>query len=471
MKTLLITTLISISFLIPHRALAQHRALPESALILSRYIQQESVTGHEKRAGEFLSALCREKGLYVEVLSQDEGRYNLAASLYPLSLQKPNIVLLSHIDVVPAGDTTTWKYAPFSGAIAEEAVWGRGAIDVKGIAIMQLMAMLKFKEAAAIYNFPYNVTLLAVSAEEGNSENGAKYVVDTHFKHLNPVLVLGEGGAGVSGLLEKNPDRQVFCISIAEKQVLWLSLTIDIPASGHGSVPPNEYANQVMVKVLNRLLRRNQKIQLTGANEPMFESVGNHEKGLRGVALRNVKFFRPLLTPVFRHDEALQALVTNTITLTRLENPEGATNQIAQKVTAKLDCRLLPGTKRDDFVNRIKKSFRKSPVEVQVELETTAATESSQRNPLFHQFKNAIEEIYPGSVAIPILFPAYTDNNYFRNRGVPVYGIMPVHLPEELLQAIHKNNERLPIRSLELGTEVYYNFLNRVLTMPTLAKN
>lgn len=118
-------------------------SLPESALLLSRYIQIPSVSGQEKEAGEFLAAQCKEKGLYIEVFNSHTGGYNLAASLFPLSSGKPNILLLNHIDVVPAGHDSSWQHRPYSGAIRRDTLWGRGTLDMKGVAVMQLMAIAK----------------------------------------------------------------------------------------------------------------------------------------------------------------------------------------------------------------------------------------------------------------------------------------------------------------------------------------
>ncbi|MDD3568280.1 MAG: M20/M25/M40 family metallo-hydrolase [Bacteroidales bacterium] len=60
--------------------------------------------------------------------------------MYPLSFNKPNIIFLNHIDVVLADNCELFTYPPFSGTIADGQVWGRGAIDSKGMAVMQLLA-------------------------------------------------------------------------------------------------------------------------------------------------------------------------------------------------------------------------------------------------------------------------------------------------------------------------------------------
>jgi carboxypeptidase PM20D1 len=443
---------------------AQSFEVPESARLLSEYIQKESITGNEKAAGEFLASICKSKGLHVRIFTDDVNSYNFSASLYPLDLGKPNIVFLNHIDVVPPGDTTDWTYPPFSGKIADGIVWGRGAIDLKGLAIMQLMAIAELTKRSG-EDFPYNVTLVCVSQEEKSGPFGIQRIIESHFQTLNPIVVFGEGGAGVSGLIERNTDQKVFCISVSEKQALWLKLVVKIPTSGHGSVPPLEYANKEMVKALAGLTNQKAKIQITDANVDMFRSIGRIEKGPRGFVLRNIRLFKPLVCPVLRKDPKVLAIVSNTMTLTNVNNPVGVINQIPQEITATLDCRLLPGSSKDEFIDEIKKHFKK--VNVQVELETFNAKPSPVQNEFYQKFKSAIYQVYPDVRVIPYIFPAYTDNNYFRNLGVPVYGIKPVHLPEELLRSIHNVDERLPISSLEMGIEVYSTFLEKIMTTAT----
>lgn len=447
----------------------QNGPVPEPALILSQYISRASVTGNEKEAGEFFAGVCRSKGLHVQVFSDGIASYNFAASLYPLSLQKPNIVFLNHIDVVPAGDTTAWRYPPFSGTIAEDMVWGRGAIDLKGLAVMQLMALSAFADQAGRYDLPYNVTILCVSQEEATAELGTQQVLEEHFADLNAEVVFGEGGAGLTGLISTRPQQQVFCVSTSEKQALWLRLSLVMPKSGHGSVPPATYANKAMVAALSRLMEKKQPIQLIDANTSMFELLGELEKGYKGVVMKNIRFFKPVMAGVLRSDPKIMSVVSNTIALTSISNPEGSPNQIAQEVTATLDCRLLPGTDYEKFIAKIQRSLRTKDITISVELSTVNANGSETGNEFYQNFAGALRSVYPGAQVVPYMFPAYTDNNYFRNFGIPVYGIKPVMLTDELLASIHNVDERLPISSLLDGTEVYIDFLNRILNQQPIA--
>jgi carboxypeptidase PM20D1 len=339
-----------------HAQSANYLTVPESATLLSQYIQFPSVSGNEYQAGDFLATVCREKGLVVETFTGSGTGYNFAASLYPLQEGKPNIIFLNHIDVVPAPPDSTWKFDPFSGTINNEIVWGRGALDMKGMAIMQLLAIDEIKRSNFI-DLPYNVTLLSVSREETDNA-GAKGVAQQFYDYLNPVVVFGEGGAGISGLSSSQPDQIFFTISVAEKKALWLKLTVNIPTFGHGSIPPLEYSNQVLIKALGRLLDQKIRIEFDEVTSGMLKTLGRYEKGIRKSAFKHPQLFKALLSPSLKKEPMMLATLTNTITVTNILNPDLAINQIAQQAHVMLDCRLLPGTNSTEFLKTLRKNIK-----------------------------------------------------------------------------------------------------------------
>lgn len=435
----------------------------EASLILSEYIRHASVTGNEKPAGRFLENVCREKGLHVRVFTDKPDSYNFAASLYPLEMKKPNIILLNHIDVVPEGDTLRWKYPPFSGAITGDTIWGRGTADMKGAAVMQLMAIASFAGVAAKTELPVNVSLLCVSGEEKYGGTGAAIISGSFLSELNPAAVFGEGGIGTKNILKKDPEKQVFAISVSEKRALWLKLSLNHNTSGHGSVSPPHYANKIMIKALHSLVRSDPRIRFNESTRSMFRAYGKLEKGITGMVLNKPGLFKPVIAGRLKKDPLLHSTVTNTMTITRFTDQENEINQIPQEAEVMLDCRLLPETPTDEFITYIRKRLKTDGIDISIISETQNAPPTVP-DKYYNIFCESIIETYPGAGIIPVLFPATTDNNYFRNAGVPVYGIIPAVLGEELMKAIHNYNERIPVESLVKGTEVYIRFLEKLLS-------
>lgn len=436
----------------------------EPQLLLSRYLKYKSMPGNEAEAGMFLHDYCKKRGLYTKIFTKADSSFNFAASLYPLDSGKPNIVFLNHIDVVSPGDENEWTYPPFSGSIVDEQVWGRGAIDAKGLAVMQLMAMLEYAEAAKHNNLPYNVTLLAVSGEETGGFNGAKLIADNYLEELKPVVIFGEGGSGLDDVVPSRPEQRIFGISVAEKSNFWLKLDLKMNSFGHGAAPPQHYVNKSMLKALYKLNNVKVKYNFNKVNKTMFKQLGNLEGGLKGFVMKHIHWpiFRPLVRKFFNEQPFAVALVSNTVILTNLSNPPGPPNQISTKVTAYLDCRLLPGTNRKKFIRDIKYGLFEPKFKVSVLNESPEAPASKQDH-YYYAMERAIKKIYPDVAVMPILFPATTDNNYFRAKNIPVFGIMPIMMTRDMMASVHNVDEKISIADLHMGIETISSMLRELL--------
>lgn len=434
----------------------------EAVQLLSDYLKIASVTGNEKVAGEFIAAQCLERGLNVKIFTDSVDCYNFAASLYPLESRKPNIILLSHLDVVSGGEDPGWEYPAFSGAVVGDTIWGRGAIDMKEATIMHLLAASAFAKRASIEDLPVNVTLLCVSGEETYGTRGSKIISETYLPELDAIVVFGEGGIGTTGLLSKTPEKPVFFISLSDKRALWLELNLKYKTSGHGAVPPPEYATRIMINSLSNLTQANSRIRFNHDNKAMLWAFGDMEQGLTGFLLKNPVLFKPLVTSGLRKNPMLLSTVTNTITITNIASEETDINQIPQEVSALLDCRLLPETSTASFLDYVCRKLGDTQIRINIIAETQNAA-STTPDRYYELFSEALNETYPGCGIIPVLFPATTDNNFFRNKGLPVFGVIPVILDQELLETIHNYNERLPVDALISGTEVYTRFIEKLL--------
>lgn len=439
----------------------------QATLLLSEYLQYPSVSGNEKEAGQFLANFCKNNGLVVDYYSEEQSRFNFSASIYPQSLGKPNIVLLNHIDVVPAEDSLNWKYDPYSGTIADGYIWGRGAIDAKGLAVMQLMAILEMKQRALVEELPYNVTLLSVSGEELGGSNGSKIITDFFLEYLNPVVIFGEGGSGLKNVLYSKPEKDVYGISLAEKSTLWLKLELTHDTFGHGATPVKNYANKLMIKALNRINSRKTKLKFNRSNRLMFRKFGKAEGGVRGFLIRNINWWilQPFVKKIIQDDPLFTSLVTNTITVTNIYNPPGPPNKISKYSSATLDCRLLPGTNKKAFLRQLKNIIDEPELEISIINESPQGN-FTKINDFYKCMEEAIMDHNPEAEVIPILFPATTDNSHFREEDVPVYGLIPAVLNQESIENIHSANEKISLEMLESGITVFTSFLRHAMEVP-----
>ena len=441
----------------------------ETINLLSEYIQHSSVSGEEGDAGLFLKNYLDSTDLHIKVFSDDTDRYNLAASLYPLSSEKPNIILQSHIDVVPAENAQVWKYGPYSGYFDGEYIYGRGALDCKGLGVMQLKALLLFKEKIKEQDLPFNITVLFLSGEELGGETGAFYMMQNHLDELNPVAVLGEGGAGYRNVLKRDPNKVVFGVSVAEKQSLWLELKATNDDAGHGAAPSNNYANLQLVEALGKLNNRKVLLLFNKSTRRMFRKLGKAEGGLRGFFIKNINWaiLAPFVRKQIEREPFMSSLLTNTVTVTKIHNPPGPPNQISNQATAVLDCRLVPGTSVKSFIRYIKRKIDNDHIEINI-ISKSPEADPSKLGDVYDALEAAIGQEYPSAETIPFLFPATSDNSTFRHYDIPSYGLIPAVVKTSDINSIHSHNERVSLEVLGSGIKIYYDFLNNLADNPDL---
>lgn len=438
--------------------------LNEAVDFLSSYVSIPSFTGNELGAGKYFAEYCQEQGLYLTYFSTDTASYNFAATLYPLSEDKPVVWFQHHIDVVPVAEEEIWHFDPFSGHVQGDTIYGRGVIDAKGLGVMQLMGLLEFKEMYEGEELDFNVGLLCVSAEEFGGELGSAFVLANFLPELKPAVIFGEGGAGLQGVLQSDPKKKIYGISVAEKSALWLKLELELISYGHGATPAPSYANKVMINSLSKLNKRKLELDFNRTNKRMFRKLGRAEGGLRGFLIRHMNWWvlRPFVKNYVRRDPLLESLTTSTVTVTKIFNPPGPPNKISTTSTAFLDCRLQPGVSRKSFIRKIEKLLDDPRISIK-EINNEKGASPSNPDKYFEAMEEAILQEEPDAVVIPVLFPATTDNSLFRALNIPTFGMIPALLDQETIASVHNVNERLPIAALEQGIKIYTRTLINLL--------
>jgi len=201
----------------------------EAVELLARYLKIDTTNppGNEAKGVAFFAEILEKEEIAYKVYEASPGRSSISAVI-PGSGRKGAVILLNHIDVVPAR-ADEWRVDPFSGAIEDGFIYGRGALDMKGQGILELLAFLEVKRKGLA---PCrDLIFLAVADEEAGGTNGVRYLLNHHGKEFQADLVINEGGFGLGNLL---PDRPLFMIATAEKGVCRVKLTRSGPA-GHGS--------------------------------------------------------------------------------------------------------------------------------------------------------------------------------------------------------------------------------------------
>jgi len=457
MKIFLLLFILNLNFVFAQNHIKFENSEISIEKLLQKYIQIPSVSGNEMEAGNFIKSVCKENGLIVSDFGSSNGNFNFAASIYPLTSKKPNIIFLNHIDVVP--ETNQSDHGPYSGTIENGEVFGRGAIDNKGVALMQLYSIIQLLNNNSLKNGKYNVTFLAVSCEETQCKGGINYVLDNYFDLLNPAMVIGEGASELTSLIGGNFKHPIFGVSVAQKRAFWLELELENHTIGHGSITPLSYANKDMVTSLHKVTKKKNKAIFNDLNVSFLKALAVHKKGIEKIILKHPKIFKAILVPKLRKQPEIFALFSNTITLTNIVTNNKTFNKIPSKVSAHLDCRLLPDTDVNVFLNDIKKRLNNNAIKIKIVENMPPSKPSSIQNLFYRNLEKAIIQKYPKAEILPIMLPNINDLSAFRFKNIIAYATVPVFLTREHIENVHNDNEHITIQSLEDGTEVYNNFL------------
>jgi carboxypeptidase PM20D1 len=443
---------------------AQEEKRKEVLQTISRIMAINSVSGREKAVGEYLLQKSKDMGFYTHVFPEKDSFINFSASVYPLESGKPTIIFLCHMDVVPAPDSAQWKHPPFAGEIVNDTLWGRGCLDMKGIGVLELFAMRSFLDSAKKSDLPYNLTLLFVSDEETGGVHGAKFIIDKHLSFLKPKFIIGEGGAGFKKLLPSKPNKLVFFVSVAEKKSLWLKLSVSHHGDGHGAMASNETANSILLKAISRVEEKRPIIIFDKTTKRMFKELGKLNGGFKGFLLRNVtrSWLYPLRRIILRRVPVLLNEVISTTQLTNIYNPTAPPNVISNEAAAYFDCRLLPGVNTKKFIRRLKLKMLNAKVKIEI-VDQSPSAMPTKPGKTFVTIEKALQKAYPGCDAISVLFPATTDNSFFRSVGIDSYGILPLELNQNLISRVHGTNECLPVPVIFKGIEAYKMMMSELL--------
>src|SRR5262245_14172048 len=241
----------------------------QAVLLLSRYLQIDTTNppGNETLAAAFFKAIFDAEGIEARVLESAPGRGSVYARLRGDGSRKP-IVLLNHLDVVPA-DARFWSHPPFSGVVRDGYVWGRGALDMKAMGIVELMTMVILKRQRV--PLKADVIFLGTADEETGGRMGAGFIVNQHWDLVRDAgVVVNEGGAiGV-----QNGHARFFTISASEKVPFSLKL-IATGTPGHGSVPRPDSAVNRLVAALNRVVAYQPPIKVLPEVQRFYEAIAD----------------------------------------------------------------------------------------------------------------------------------------------------------------------------------------------------
>lgn len=380
------------------------------------------------------------------------GRGNVFARLPGADSSRGALLIHGHLDVVPA-EPTEWSVHPFSGAVKDGFVWGRGAIDMKDMVGMMIVVARQLKRAGIVP--PRDLVFAFIADEEHGGTYGAQWLVDNRPDLFDGVTeAIGEvGGFSLTVPRRDGGERRLYLIETAEKGLSWMRLTARGPA-GHGSMVHDQNAVTAVAEAVARLGRHQFPLVLTDTVAQFLAAV-SEETGLTfDTDSGDLRGAVEKLGPMAR---MLKAVLHDTANPTMLKAGYKA-NVVPAIAEAVVDCRILPGRK-EAFEAEIDELL--GPDVTREWIKDFSSYETSFDGDLVDAMNDAVLALDPDARTVPYMLSGGTDAKSFARLGIRCFGFSPLRLPPDLdfTALFHGVDERVPIDALRFGTDVLTHFL------------
>ena len=417
--------------------------------------------GNELPLARYLETALREESIETTMFEPKENRGVLIGRLRGNGAKRP-VILLAHMDVVGV-ERNGWSVDPFAGEIKDGYLYGRGAIDDKGMLAANLMTMLLLKRAISKGATPLSrdVIFIATSDEEAGGEWGMGWLVKHHSGLLDAEFALNEGGR--TRIIEGG--QRYLAVQSAEKVSHIVTVTAH-GSPGHAAIPLPDNAIFRLARAVEALSRYAEPVMLTeitrrffgqlaeiwpndAEKQAMIDLVSSDPKRAEGGASVLSR------TPVFN------AVLRNGISPTVVAGGKQF-NVIPGAAEAVLNVRTLPGHSIDKVVNRLRAIVTEPGVTIEVTHRSAEAPSSDPGSEMFDAIASAARELDPKMAVVPYLSTGVTDSARLRMLGVKAYGVLPFPMAQSDEERMHGDDERVPLESLHFGLRLIHGAISRI---------
>jgi len=430
----------------------------------------------ELRVARYLAERLTDLGLRPEVVEPVPGRGSVHARLRGDGSGGDPMLLLSHLDVVPAPDER-WTHDPFAADVADGYVWGRGAVDMKGMVALELgvVARLVADARAAgrdpatdpIPGLRRDVLFTCAADEEAGGEAGARWLADERPDWLRAAGAVNEcGGVSVTA-----GGRRLYPIQVAEKGYAPYRIAVR-GTWGHGSMPRDDNAAVLAARLVERLAATG-PVRITPIMARFLEAAADALGDEVGTILRRLASGRldgraadqaldALCDPMYAR--ALKALIRDTVS-PNIIHAGIKYNVIPGDAVIEVDCRVLPGMEEPDARRLLEERIGADllPACTIENLVWGSPVEAAAEGPLWDVLTATLRDHDPDAVPLPVMVPFGTDAKVTIPLGTPTYGFSPLRLEpdERFLERFHGVDERVSLSALRFGLPVLYDVVRR----------
>jgi acetylornithine deacetylase/succinyl-diaminopimelate desuccinylase-like protein len=438
-------------------------ARQETVAHLQHMIRLNSVNppGNELPVAKYLDSTLRAAGIETHLFEPTPGRGSLVARLKGDGSKRP-VLIMGHMDVVGV-EREKWSVDPFAAEIKDGYLYGRGAIDDKGMLAANLMTMLLLKRNVIDRGatLSRDVIFVANSDEEAGGEWGMGWLIANHPELIKAEFALNEGGR--TRIVQGKP--LYVAVQNTEKVSHVVTVTAKGPG-GHASIPLAGNAVVRLGRALAAIGDYRAPVHMLPTTREFFSQLSkvwpNRDEKL---AMADVASADPARVqrgartlakiPVF--DAVIRTGISPTIVGGGIR-----TNVIPTEVSAKLNVRTLPGQSVDSVVARLRTLVNDPLVDIVVTDRGQDSPASDFRSPMFVALAASAKALDPGLSVVPYLSTGATDSARLRIWGMQAYGVLPFPMNQDDEDRMHGNDERIPLASLEFGTKMIYGAVSMV---------
>ena len=365
------------------------------------------------------------------------------------------VVLMAHLDVVPVEGR--WTHDPFSGAIVDGHVWGRGTLDDKGslVAICEAVEVLLEQGVT-----PAQDVWLSFGCDEEVYGEAAPAAVEELVRcGVSPWFVIDEGGA-IAHEAFPGVSRPIGVIGVTEKGVMSVELRVE-GRGGHASTPARNGPTARLARAISRLDRSPMPASVPPPTVELFRRIAPHAPLPLRPLMANADRLKPVLTRALVAAGPETAAMTRTTFAVTTLSGSPALNVIAQSATAGVNIRVMSGDTVADVLEHLRRTIRDDTVEVAVihAGEPSPISPMGSDDPAFALLEQTITDVFPDAVPAPYVMMAATDSRSFARICDRVYRFAPFRMTKAQREAIHSYDEHIGVDDFLDGVRWYQRLI------------
>ncbi len=383
------------------------------------------------------------------------------------------IMLTGHLDVVPAdeGEGSGWSHPPFSGALVDGSVWGRGTLDDKNSVIgiceaVEYLLKQGYQPERTVYlGFGHDEE---ISGVHGAAEIAA--LLESRGVQLG--CLLDEGGSALESFLP-GVDTPAAMIGISEKGYLSLKLTVEVDG-GHSSMPTQETAIGILSLAIAKLELSPMPARLE-VIEFMMSYLGSALPFTQRMLFANTWLFGGILKKELAKSNLMNASIRTT-TAPTIINAGNKDNVLPGKAEAVVNFRILPGDDLRSVYEMVLERIDDERVKVTPYAGETLSDAGWDPSPVadvdsvyYLLLARLAREAFPGAMAAPYLVLGGTDARRYGHVTRNAFRFAPVLMSKADLQSVHGINEKLSFEECSRMVGFYIAYIRQFGDLPTEA--